>query len=325
MAKDYYNILGIQKGASQEEIKKAYRKLAHKYHPDKNPDDKEAEAKFKEVQQAYETLSDPQKRKMYDQFGSEGPQGFPGGGPGGAGGFEGFDFGDLGNFADIFETFFSGSTRRGRQKSQRGEDIQTQITIPFKESIFGSSKKLKLRRIVKCNVCEGSGAEPGTKILDCPQCKGEGEIREVKRTMLGQVMTSQICPTCKGEGTIPEKPCKKCNGNHRLAKEEEISIKVPKGINNGAVIRLRGKGNEGIKEDADGDLYIKVNVKQSEKFTRKGDDIHSEIEIHALQAVLGDEIEIETVHGKEKLTISPGTENGKTHRRPHSHSKSLHS
>lgn len=312
---DLYKTLGVDRNATPDQIKKAYRSLANKYHPDKNPDNKDAEAKFKEVSNAYETLSDPQKKQMYDQFGSTGG---PQGGFGGGGGFnaQGFDFsqfGDMGGFADIFETFFSNG-QSGSKKSKRnaqGEDLEMRLNINFEDAAFGCEKTIKIRRVIACEHCKATGAEPGTKVTTCNQCNGTGEVREVRRTMLGQMMTSRGCEMCQGEGTIAEKRCSKCNGNRRHATEETLKIVVPQGVSDGAVIRIRGKGNEGLEKGSEGDLYVRVRVEPSKKYQRDGYDIHSDVELHALQAILGDEIEIDTLHGKESLTIPPGTQNGK--------------
>jgi molecular chaperone DnaJ len=251
---------------------------------------------------------------MYDQFGSDGPQGF--GGQGGFGGSQGFDFNDLGGFADIFENFFGGqggasARTKHNANNKRGEDLEVKINIDFKEAVFGADKKIKIRKIHKCTHCDASGAEPGSKIITCAQCNGEGQIKQVRRTMLGQIMTQAVCPTCNGAGQTPETPCSKCNGNKRLASDEEVSIKIPQGVHDGAIVRLRGKGNEGVGNGPDGDLYINVSVKPSKTFKREGFDIHTDLEINIIQAVLGDELEIETVHGKEALTIPPGTQNDK--------------
>lgn len=318
--KDLYEILGVSKSATPDEIKKAYRLKANKFHPDKNPDNPEAEANFKEASNAYETLSDPQKKQMYDQFGATGGQagggGYQGGGNPFGGGFNPQDF-DFGNIGDIFETFFNqGGSSQSQQKprNSQGEDIELSMKISFEEAAFGVQKTIKIRRVVMCEHCKASGAEPGTKVKSCERCQGSGQIQEVRRTMLGQVMTSRVCDMCQGEGSIPEKKCTTCNGNKRLAKEEKVKISVPQGVDDGSVIRLRGRGNEGSAKGYEGDLYLHLQVEKSTKYKRKGFDIHTTVELNILQAVLGDDIEIETLHGKETLTIAPGTQADKEFR-----------
>lgn len=314
MSKDYYKVLGVDKSSTPDQIKKAYRKMANKYHPDKNQGDKSAEAKFKEVSEAYETLSDPQKKKMYDQFGSAGPQG------GGFGGFNAQDFAGqfngAENFADLFETFFGGGFSRGQRGGAKrksdavsGEDLEKLIKISFEDSIFGVNKKIKYRKIIACELCEGSGVEPGHKLKTCETCSGQGVIQEVKRSLLGQVMSTRTCPTCNGQGQIPEKKCSKCNGHKRHAKDVEVTVKVPAGIYDGAAIRLRDKGNEGIKS-SNGDLYIKVQVEPSNKFKREGLDIYSNLEVPYYLAILGGEINSETVYGAVDVKIPAGTQHG---------------
>jgi len=317
MSQDFYDLLGVNKQSTDSEIKRAYRKMANKYHPDKNQGDAKAEAKFKEVSKAYETLSDPQKRRMYDQFGEQGAN--MGGGPGGFGqGFGGFDFSGGGGaeaFADIFESFFGGGGRRASSKQSGprktpGEDLEMQMQLDFDEAIFGAKKKIKIRRVVLCDGCTGSGAQPGSKVVSCQACNGSGQIKQVRNTMLGQMVTSQVCGACRGEGQVPEKKCTKCGAAKRMSRHEELEVTIPKGIKPQTTIRLKGKGNQGLG-GPDGDLYIRIAVKTSKKFTRHGDDIKSHIYLNVVQAILGDEIEVETMHGKATLRFPPGTQHGK--------------
>ena len=315
MNQDLYKTLGVERGASEAEIKKAYRRMANKYHPDKNKGDAAAEAKFKDVSSAYETLSDPQKRKMYDQFGSTQ-------GPGGAG-FNPNDFGanfDFGaqNFADIFETFFGGGGAGGgrggsgpRKNAMPGEDVQVNLNLSFEEAVFGTEREIKIRLIRCCENCDGSGAEPNTKILECKKCHGTGQIKTVRQTMLGQMVATAVCPDCQGQGKIPEFKCKRCSGALRHAFDTTVKVKVPAGVNQGASIRLRGQGNQGVNAP-DGDLYVKLNVESSKRFRRQGADVHSTIQIHLAQAVLGDSVEVDTVHGKRTLDIPAATVDSQT-------------
>ena len=331
MAQDFYQTLGIAKTASDQEIKKAYRKLALQYHPDKNKGDKTAEAKFKEINQAYEVLSDNQKRSQYDQFGAAGAQGFGAGGFGGSGfggggaqGFDpnNFDFsqfnssagGDMGGFADIFETFFGqqgGRSRRKKRGPSEGEHIEFELNITFEEAVFGVEKELLLAKTAGCDRCKGSGAEPGSKSITCPLCKGSGEIRSVRNTLFGQMATSQICSECYGEGHVQEKKCALCQGTTRIRKNEKVKVKIPAGVDNGSTIRVTGKGEAGLYGGPSGDLYIHIRVSASKKFMRNQFDIHTAANVHVVQAVLGDEIEVETIHGKVKLKIPAATQNGK--------------
>lgn len=310
--KDYYNILGIDRNASDQDIKKAYRRLAQKYHPDKNKGDKEAENKFKEANEAYETLSDKQKRSYYDQFGSA--EGMPGGASGFSGfqGQEDFDFG--GGFADIFESFFGGGvsgTKTRKKGPLRGEDIATSIKITFEESYRGTDRELEITKAETCDNCKGTGAEPGSQIINCKTCNGTGVIRQVRQTLLGQMATSRTCETCGGEGRIPEQKCTVCHGTTRVRKKEKVKVKIPPGISDESTIRLRGKGEAGIRGGEHGDLYLHINVEAHKDFIRSGNNIHTEEKIHLLQAVLGDEIKAKTINGHVTLRIPPGTQSGK--------------
>lgn len=319
MAEDLYKTLGVAKGASDAEVKSAYRKLALKWHPDKHKGDKEAEKKFKEINKAYEVLSDKKKRDQYDAFGSTEGMG------GGAGGFGGMDFGGFdfsgfsggGNagFADIFESFFGGGgAGRGKPKKSgalRGNDIEASIKIAFEEAIFGAEKELEITKPDICKHCSGQGAEPGSSIVTCKTCNGSGELRTVKNTILGQMATSRLCDNCLGEGRVPEKTCSVCHGTCRVRSKERIKVRIPAGVDNGSTIRLKEKGEAGLRGGAYGDLYIHLQVEPSKKFFRAGYDIHAEARVHLIQAVLGDEVEIETVHGKETIKIPAGTEDGK--------------
>lgn len=315
MARDFYEILGVNRNASEDEIKRAYRKLAQKHHPDRNKGDASAETKFKEINAAYEVLSDKKKRQTYDQFG-EGA--FTGGG-GGAQGFPGgFDFGNLGGFgdgfADIFESFFSGGAQQhSRRQSQTaaGDDREAQITITFEEAAFGTEKEVKLGRIGACDMCKGKGAAPGAKIIMCKTCNGSGELRAVRNTILGQVTTRRVCDTCSGSGRVPEKTCTTCHGNGRVRLTEKLRIKIPAGISEGSSIRIVEKGDAGPHGGESGDLYIHISILSHKSFQRKGPDVFSEQEIHLAQAVLGDEVDIRTIHGPVKMRIPSGTQSGK--------------
>ncbi|MBD3328341.1 molecular chaperone DnaJ [Candidatus Peregrinibacteria bacterium] len=324
MAKDLYEILGISKDASEQDIKKAYRKMAQQYHPDKHKGDKEAEKKFKEANEAYEVLSDKQKRAQYDQFGSVGGAGNPfGNGAGGFGGsydFSGFDFqqGGAGGFADIFETFFGGAARggggagRSSKKGPRpGNDLEFAMELTFEEAAFGTQKELSIAKPATCDNCHGSGAEPGSKTVHCETCSGTGEIRQVRQTLFGQMATAKVCDVCAGEGRRPEKICSVCNGSTVIRKTERVKVKIPAGVDNESTIRLSGKGEAGVYGGPNGDLYVHVRVAGSKKFTRKGYDVYSDAHIHLLQAVLGDDIDVETLHKKVTLKIPAGTQSGK--------------
>ncbi len=311
---DYYKILGVDKSATDTEIKRSYRKLAQKYHPDVNKNNKEAEKKFKEISEAYEVLSDKQKRSAYDQFGKAG---VGGGGQGGFGGFGGFDSSqfegaNFGGFGDIFDTFFGGGRQHTRRTGpQKGADLEMVITLSFEESITNTEKEIKLNKKEKCEHCAGNGAEPGTKINTCSTCKGTGQITQIQRTPLGSIQTSRVCPDCHGEGKTPEKKCNKCGGSGSEQKVSKIKVKIPAGINDGAVLRMSGKGEAGSKGGPYGDLYLHITVTPSNEFKREGDDIYTSQNIHLLQATLGDEIKVKTIYGEVTLKIPAGTQSEK--------------
>lgn len=326
MAKrDYYEVLGVNKNATDDELKKAYRKLAKKYHPDANLDNKaEAEAKFKEVNEAYETLSNPQKRRMYDQFGPEGPQGFGGGagGPfGGQNGYysyssSGFDgFGDFGDLGDIFSSFFGGGfggkSSRRQNGPKKGADLNLQLDITFEESFLGVEKEIIINRNEECSHCHGTGAKPGTSVSKCPECNGTGQVRQVQNTILGQMQTTRTCATCHGSGEIIKEPCDICRGKGKVRKQPKIKVKIPAGIDNGQTVVLRGEGEPGEKGGPKGDLYITVKIKRHSIYTRSGNNVICDIPISITQATLGAELEIPMVDGsKEKYKIPEATQTG---------------
>ena len=299
--RDYYEVLGVSKDASKEEIKKAYRKLSKKYHPDIN---KEADAseKFQEVKEAYEVLSDDQKRAQYDQFGHQDPnQGF-GGGFGGAEGF-GFD--------DIFSTFFGGGTRRRDPNAPRkGDDLQYSMTIDFLDAIFGQETEIEIPKDETCETCDGSGAKPGTSKKTCPYCEGTGQLNVAQDTPFGRMVNRRACHHCEGTGQIIEEKCTTCRGAGKVRKMKKIKVTVPAGVDDGQQLRVSGQGGPGINGGPAGDLYVLFRVKPHKQFERDGDDIHLELPITYPQAALGDEIEVPTVSGKVKLKIPAGTQNG---------------
>jgi len=301
--RDYYEVLGVSKTASDDEIKKAYRRLAKKYHPDVSTEDN-AEAKFKEVQEAYDVLSDQTKRSQYDQFGHQAANGgFGQGGFGGAG-FEGFDFGD------IFSAFFGGSQRTSRatNRPHKGSDIQRRMTISFEESIFGKTEKVKIPVYDECHVCHGLGAESKKDIKVCSRCGGSGAVIVEQQTLFGRTQTQTICPTCKGSGKEIINKCHNCNGEGVERITKEVEIRVPKGIETGQQIRLEGFGNKGSNGGPNGDLYIVFEVKPSDKYIREGDDIIVNVPITFAQAALGTEIKVDTVYGPVLLKIPSGTQ-----------------
>ena len=309
--RDYYEVLGVNKSADATELKKAYRKLAMKYHPDKNPGDKEAEEKFKEINEAYEVLSDETKRRNYDQFGHEGVngQGFGGAGGFGGQGFGGFDdiFGDI--FGDMFGGGFGGGRQR-RRGPERGADIRQRVTISFEEAAFGKKVQVKINRSEECNECHGSGAKAGTSKKTCPTCNGSGQVQSVQRTPFGNIASTRTCSTCNGEGEVIESPCTKCHGKGSIRKTKTIEVDIPAGIDEGQMIKLSGQGELGTRGGPRGDLYIEVNVKPHQLFTREGYDVYLEMPITFAQATLGDKIQVPTLDGKVEYEISEGTQTG---------------
>ena len=303
--RDYYEVLGVDKNASPEEMKRAYRKLAMKYHPDRNPGDKAAEEKFKELNEAYEVLGSPEKKQMYDQFGHAGVNGNAGGFSGQAG-FGGFE--DI--FGDIFDMFGGGFSGRRRSGPQKGADIRYEMSITFEEAAFGTEKTIEFYKYENCNTCGGSGAKPGTSKTTCSHCKGTGEVRFVQRTALGQIMNVKPCNHCGGEGQIIDTPCSTCEGKGKERKLKKMKVKIPAGVDNGSIIPLRGEGEPGTKGGPYGDLYVVIRVQPHRIFERDGYDIICEIPITFAQAVLGEELEVPTLEGKVKYKIPEGTQSG---------------
>ena len=313
--RDYYEVLGVSRGASEDEIKKAYKKMARKYHPDLNPGDKTAEEKFKEVNEAYEVLSDADKKARYDQYGHAGVD--PNFGAGGfGGGFDGsFDFGDLG---DIFGSFFGGGFGGGRRTNpnapQRGESIRMSIAISFEEAAFGCEKAVTVERYETCATCHGNGCAPGTSPEVCPDCHGTGTVQVRRQTPMGVFATSSPCPKCGGKGRIIHQPCKDCRGSGMVRKKKTIQASIPAGIDNGQTISIRGQGNAGKNGGPAGDLLITITVRPHELFRREGTSVLCEAPITFTQAVLGAELEIPTIDGKVKYTLPEGTQSGTTFR-----------
>ena len=316
--RDYYEVLGVSRSASEDEIKKAYRKLAKKYHPDLNPGNAEAEQKFKEVNEAYEVLSDSNKKARYDQFGFAGVDpnyGAGAGGGGGFGGFTDFDFGDLGDiFGSFFGGGFGGNGRSSRSGPQRGESIRVGVTVSFEEAAFGCEKEVTVDRVDQCPTCKGSGCEPGTTPEVCTQCGGSGQVQQRRQTPMGVFATTTTCPKCGGRGKIIHSPCKDCNGTGQQRKRKTIQVNIPAGIDNGQTISLRGQGNAGRNGGPAGDLLITVTVRPHQLFRREGNDVLCEAPITFTQAVLGGEMEIPTIDGKVKYDIPEGTQTGTTFR-----------
>ena len=312
--RDYYEVLGVQKTATDAEIKKAYRKLAKENHPDLHPGDKDAEARFKEINEAYEVLSDSEKKARYDQFGFAGVDPSYGGG-GYGGGFDGsFDFGDLG---DIFGSFFGGGFGgggRARSGPQRGESLRTRLTITFEEAAFGCEKEVSIDRVEQCETCKGTGAAPGTSPETCPACGGSGQVQQRRQTPMGVFATTGPCPRCGGTGKIIASPCKDCGGSGQVRRRKTLKVTIPAGIDNGQIISLRGQGSAGKNGGPAGDLQIVITVQPHQLFRRDGADVYCNAPITFTQAVLGGEMEIPTIDGKVKYDIPEGTQTGSTFR-----------
>lgn len=307
MARDYYEVLGLDKGASEDDIKKSYRKLAKKYHPDMNPGDKEAEQKFKEINEAYAVLSDSDKRSRYDAYGHAGVD--PNMGGGGAGGF---DFGGFGGFGDIFESFFGGGGGGGarRNAAVRGDDIACRVAISFEEAAFGCKKEISYNRIIKCPECDGTGAEKGTSPETCPHCNGAGQVRVQQNAGFAMFQTTRTCDHCHGTGKIIKKPCKNCNGKAYIRVSKKVEVSIPAGIDDGERIGLQGLGNDGRNGGPAGDLVIVVSVRPHAILERNGYNIYCDVPITFAEAALGAEIDIPTLEGDVKYKIPEGTQTG---------------
>lgn len=312
MATDYYDVLGVARGADETEIKKAYRQLARKHHPDVNEDKVAAEHKFKQINEAYEVLSDPQKRANYDRFGHAGADGAGFGGFGAAGGAEGF--------GDIFDMFF-GAARGGatgqaprRNGPARGSDLRYDIEITLDEAFAGTQRDISFSHLATCQTCKGSGAEPGTLISACDRCTGTGVMRQVRQTPLGQFVTQTTCTKCGGDGQMIPTPCQVCRGRGRIEAEKTLTVKIPAGVDDGSRIRISGSGEAGARGGADGDLYVYLSVKRHERFRRDAMDLYVDVPVSFPQAALGGDIEVPTMDGPVPLTLAPGTQSGSTYR-----------
>ncbi|MBI3873225.1 MAG: molecular chaperone DnaJ [candidate division Zixibacteria bacterium] len=318
--RDYYEILGVERNADAEEIKKAYRKLAVRYHPDKNPGDKPAEEKFKEATEAYEILKDADKRRAYDQFGHAGLTG-AGTGPGGFSGFSHFDLSDAlrafmrdfgaGGGGGGFEELFGGGRGRGASGPASGGDLRVRLKLSLEEILTGVEKKIRLKRMVPCEPCRGSGAQAGARSTQCPQCHGAGEVRQVSRSIFGQFVNITTCPRCRGEGEIIEKPCPSCHGEGRVEGTSTISVNVPPGVSAGNYITVRGAGHAGPRGGPSGDAVVLIEEEPHEQFERHGDDVLYRLPISFPQAALGEAMVVPTLNGSVKLKVPAGTQSGK--------------
>ncbi len=305
--RDYYEVLGISRDASPEEIKKAFRKLAFQYHPDRNKD-AGASDKFKEINEAYEVLSDADKRSAYDRYGHDAPGG--GQNPFGRG-FEGFD---MGGFGDIFEAFFGGSGNARRQTVRRGADLRYRVSLTFEEAALGVEKELEISRTEVCEVCHGTRAEPGSTPQRCPTCDGTGEVRRVQRSIFGQFINTAVCSQCQGEGTIVSDPCKNCKGSGYTKQKRKVSVRVPAGVDNDNVVRLSGEGHAGQRGGPAGNLLVEVVVARHQFYEREGDNVLYQLTVNVAQAALGTEVEVPTLHGPQKVKVPSGSQSGRVFR-----------
>lgn len=308
MPRDFYDVLGVSRTASADEVKKAYRKLSKELHPDKHKGDPQAEERFKEVNQAYEVLSDPQKRKMYDQFGAAG---VGAGSQGGFGGFSasGFSAEDLGGFADIFTSFFGGGPEASGER-MGGRDVRIAVTVDFAEAVTGVRKTVRVRGLRTCGSCKGSGAAEGAPVIRCSRCGGTGQITRTVQSFFGMIRQSMQCDRCRGTGTVPERVCSVCGGEGRLLRTEELSMDIPAGIATGQTLRIRGAGEAGLRGAPAGDAFVQVTVREDPRFERDGDDIRTTLTISVPEAALGTQANVVTVHGVVTLEIPPGTQPG---------------
>ena len=302
---EYYERRGVARDASEDDIKRAFRKLAKQYHPDANPGNKDAEEKFKEIGEAYQILSDPEKRQMYDRYGHNAPgMGFSG------------DFTGFGDFADIFSELFGfGGGRTNRRGPQAGAHLKYNLTLNFEEAVFGVEKELEIPRLETCSHCQGSGAEPGTTPTRCPQCQGSGAVRRVQQSIFGAMQVQTTCPRCNGEGEIISTVCSKCRGQKRIQETRKLNVQIPAGVDDGTQIRLANEGESGVRGGPSGNLYVVINVKKHATFTRDGIDLLMDLPISIVQATLGDEIPVQTLDDQEvTITIPSGTQHGQTFR-----------
>lgn len=303
---DYYEVLGVSRTASSDEVKRAYRQLARKLHPDVNQDDPHAEERFKEIAKAYSVLSDPEKRQRYDQFGEAG---LNGGGMGDAGDPFGF-----GSFADVMDAFFGGDPfqprARSRSRARRGGDLAMRVALTFEEAVFGASKDVRIRSAAQCERCDGEGAEPGTEPVTCARCGGTGQLRTVRQSLLGQLVSQTTCPTCKGSGREVRNPCTACDGDGRTSTETSLTLDIPAGVEDGVQIRYQGRGDAGQFGGPPGDLYVELDVAPHELFTRDGEDLRCTLKVPLTVAALGGKLPLETLDGEETIRVDPGTQSG---------------